>query len=93
MAGVSLPSAPTPALLRCSCVGSSAVQFGTAPFCAGECNVGDRVMARAQSSSNVPSDQGGRWGAAAAAAVPPSLPLLLLPPTTTTLPLDGNQSS
>ncbi|KAI7843500.1 hypothetical protein COHA_002743 [Chlorella ohadii] len=31
--------------------------FGTAPFCAGECNVGDRVMARAQSSSNVPSDQ------------------------------------
>ncbi|KAI7840889.1 hypothetical protein COHA_005418 [Chlorella ohadii] len=31
--------------------------FGTAPLCAGECNVGDRVMARAQSASQVPSDQ------------------------------------
>ncbi|KAI7835853.1 hypothetical protein COHA_010250 [Chlorella ohadii] len=31
--------------------------FGTAPVCSGECNVGDRVMARAQSSSDVPSDQ------------------------------------
>ncbi|KAI7844026.1 hypothetical protein COHA_002366 [Chlorella ohadii] len=31
--------------------------FGTAPLCAGECNVGDRVMARAQSQSEVPSDQ------------------------------------
>ncbi len=34
------------------------LQFGTAPLCAGECNVGDRVMARAQSQSQVPSDQG-----------------------------------
>ena len=35
-------------------------QFGTAPLCAGECNVGDRVMARAQSKEDVPADQG-RW--------------------------------
>ncbi|PRW59255.1 prohibitin- mitochondrial-like [Chlorella sorokiniana] len=31
--------------------------FGRAPLCAGECNVGDRVMARAQSQADVPSDQ------------------------------------
>ncbi|KAI7846243.1 hypothetical protein COHA_000311 [Chlorella ohadii] len=31
--------------------------FGTAPLCAGECNVGDRVMARAQSKEDVPADQ------------------------------------
>ena len=33
-------------------------QFGRAPLCAGECNVGDRVMARAQRMEDVPSDQG-----------------------------------
>ena len=48
----------------------------------GECNVGDRVMARAQSSSNVPSDQGGLL----LLLLPLLLLLLLLPQM---LPLDG----
>ncbi|PRW60217.1 expressed protein isoform B [Chlorella sorokiniana] len=36
---------------------TSPMWFGTAPLCAGECNVGDRVMARAQRKEDVPSDQ------------------------------------
>ncbi|PRW50768.1 serpin B isoform B [Chlorella sorokiniana] len=31
--------------------------YGTAPTCQGECNVGDRVMARATKESDVPADQ------------------------------------
>jgi len=46
----------------CGASPAPALQFGTAPVCSGECNVGDRVMARAQSSSDVPSDQGDQLG-------------------------------
>ncbi|KAI7835575.1 hypothetical protein COHA_010536 [Chlorella ohadii] len=31
--------------------------FGTAPVCQGECNTGDRVMARAATKDEVPADQ------------------------------------
>ena len=34
------------------------LQFGTAPVCQGECNTGDRVMARAATKDEVPADQG-----------------------------------